>query len=173
MTVLCELYDKTPSPLLIGIYWKALEPFTDEQCETAFNSIICSSRFFPKPADFIEFLQGTNQDKATQAWIKTVNAIRKYGNYTSVKFDDPVIHAVIEFMGGWANTGEWHDDNLRWKEKEFLQLYKVMEKRGEPYPLHLPGLIEVINQSKGYDVQNEIAFIGRHKTTLKSSKLVN
>ena len=58
MATLCELYDRQISKLLTDLYWKILEPFTDEQCEEAFKEIISSCRFFPKPADFREVILG-------------------------------------------------------------------------------------------------------------------
>jgi hypothetical protein len=58
MTMLCELHDKILSDMMKDLYWKVLEPFTDEECERAFKELIYSTRFFPKPVDLIEILQG-------------------------------------------------------------------------------------------------------------------
>jgi len=159
ITVLCELFDKPLSQLLTSVYWKALEPFTDGQCERAFKEIILSSKFFPKPADFIERLTGKQEDQATQAWICVVEAIRRYGNYQSVGFANPVIHSVIEFMGGWGATGEWQDSELKWKQKEFERLYNIMQQ-SEKHPEYLPGLCEIENGTRGYDVNTAIVRIG-------------
>ena len=53
MAMMCELHDRTVSKLLTDLYWKVLEAYTDEQCEAAFKELIYSSKFFPKPADFV------------------------------------------------------------------------------------------------------------------------
>ncbi len=149
MTVISEMFDKKQSKALTEIYWKALEPFTDEQCEKAFNEVILSSRFFPKPVDVIEAIRGTQGNRATEAWIKTLNTIRRIGTYQSVKFDDPVIHAVIEVMGGWSAMGNMLIDDEKWKQKEFERLYPVMESRGNS-PIYLPGRIEMENMKTGH-----------------------
>jgi hypothetical protein len=166
MTTLGELFDRPMTSLLTTLYWKVMEPFTDEECERAFKEILFSAKFFPKPAEFIEVLRGNESDLVAQAWIKTVEAIRHYGNYASIKFDDPVIHAVIEFMGGWPETGNWTDDELKWKQREFERLYGIMQARGK-HPEYLPGLIETTNRAKGYDKQEEIIMIRNFETERK------
>ena len=159
MTVLCELFDKPLTKLLMGIYWKALEPFTNEECQRAFNEVALSSKFFPKPADLLEILRGKIEDQGARAWIQVGEAVRRYGNYQSVCFADPVIHSVIEFMGGWGKTGDWTDQELKWKEKEFVKLYGIMQ-RNEKHPGYLPGVTEMQNAADGYEQKPEIARIG-------------
>jgi hypothetical protein len=144
-----EMFDKDISDVLRQLYWKALEPFTDEQCKKAFNDVILSSRFFPKPIDIIEKIKGTQSNRATEAWIQTLTAIRRIGTYRSVKFSDPVIHAVIEFMSGWPEMGNILVDDEKWKQKEFERLYPIMEARGR-CPEYLPGRIEVKNSAHGF-----------------------
>jgi len=155
MVVIGEMFDRETSDVLTELYWKALEPFTDEQCEKAFNQVVLSSRFFPKPVDIIESIRGTGGNRATEAWIKTLNAIRRVGTYQSVKFDDPVIHAVIEVMGGWDTMGSMLIDDEKWKQREFEKLYPIMEARGN-CPQYLPGRVEISNAAKGYNSETPI-----------------
>jgi hypothetical protein len=150
MTALCELHDKTMSKLLTSLYWKVLEPFTDVECEEAFKELILSSKFFPKPADFIEILGRKNGDRAALAWISVVETVRRVGNYQSVQFADPIIHSVLEFLGGWSKTGEWKENELKWIEKEFVKYYGIMAAKKE-HPAYLPGVLEIQNSANGYD----------------------
>lgn len=149
MAVVSEMFEKTPSKTIINVYWQALEPYTDEQCEKAFNEVVLSSRFFPKPVDIIETIRGTGVNRATLAWVKTLEAIKHTGTYKSVKFDDPVIHSVIELMNGWPAMGDMHVDDEKWKQKEFERLYLVMEARGN-HPAYLPGRVEIENTKTGH-----------------------
>jgi Domain of unknown function (DUF6475) len=145
MSLLSETFDKPLSSALSDLYWKILEPFTDEQCEAAFKEIIYSSKFFPKPVDFVEILRGKKADRATEAWIEVLNAIKRIGNYESVKFSDPVIHSVLQVMGGWDHLASTMTmDEEKWKQKEFERLYQVMERRGN-HPVYLPGTCEMQN----------------------------
>ena len=159
MTALAELFGKELTALLNGLYWKILEPFGDEQCEAAFKELIFSSRFFPKPADFLDLLRGKKEDQAARAWIKVVDAVRGIGNYESVQFDDPIIHSVFKFWGGWGVTADWKESELKWKQKEFERLYVIMSANKE-HPTYLPGLNEINNAASGCDIQAKPVRIG-------------
>jgi len=160
MTALSELHGKELSHLLNSLYWKALEPFSDEQCERVFKEMIFGSKFFPKPADFLEALQGKKEDQAALAWVKVIRAIRQIGPYQSIRFaDDPAIHSVIQSMGGWTMLCDVTEKELTWKQKEFEKLYSIMKGQGK-HPTYLPGIHERDNAANGYKVQTQIIQIG-------------
>ena len=163
MVVLSEVYGdgKPPSDIKNEVYFSALKNYEIDTIKNAAERMIINRVYpsFPKPAEIIQEIEGTKENQATQAWIKTVEAIRHYGNYTSVKFDDPVIHGVIEFMGGWPETGLWTDEELKWKQREFERLYGIIQARGKN-PEYLPGIVEISNTSKGYDKQEGVVMIG-------------
>jgi hypothetical protein len=54
METFMEMFEKKLSKKIIKIYWQALKPYTDEECEYAFKDVFSTARFFPKPADIIE-----------------------------------------------------------------------------------------------------------------------
>jgi len=170
LAMLCELHDRTISKLLTDLYWKVLEPFDDEQCEAAFKELIYSSKFFPKPADFIEVLRGKRENHATEAWLEVIGVIAGIGNYQSVKFADPVIHSVINAMGGWPQLCMMEISEQKWKQKEFERLYEVISAREGNHPTYLPGTHEQENYKTGFEVEQEIRRIGFEK---KKIKLVN
>lgn len=162
MTALCEIHNKTTSTLLLSLYWKVLEPFTDEQCEEAFKQLIYEGKFFPKPADFNEILRGSKEDRAVIAWGEVVEAIRRTGPYQSVCFADTTIHSVIEFMGGWPATGDWPESELKWKQKEFERLYAIMKDKGSDKK-YLPGIQEIENAANGFEINPPIMIGGGRK----------
>lgn len=147
---ICEMFDREMSQFLVRIYWEALKPFTDSECEIAFNEILVSSRFFPKPIDIIEAIRGSSDVNAAKAWIKVENTVKRIGTYDSVKFDDPVIHSCIEAMGGWISLGQVPENELKWKQKEFERLYTIMAGKGGPHPEYLVGKIELENSARGF-----------------------
>ena len=160
LTALCELHDKTISKLLTDLYWKILEPFTDEECEAAFKELIYSSRFFPKPAEFREILCGKKEHQATAAWIEVLNAVARIGNYKSVKFSDPVIHSVIKVMGGWPQLCTMESKDEKWKQKEFERLYEVISSWKGNHTEYLPGTHEMENNRLGHEKREDIVEIG-------------
>jgi hypothetical protein len=159
MAALSEIHNKDLSALLNSIYWETLKPYTDEECERAFKELVFSTKFFPKPADFLELLRGKTEDLGGRAWIKVIEAIRQPGPYKAVQFYDPVIHSIFKFWGGWPCVQEWKDSELKWKQKEFERLYALMA-RDNNHPEYLPGVHESENAANGYEIKPEVVWIG-------------
>lgn len=155
---IAELFDRELSESVISLYWEALKDNSDQDIMKAFNLAVKSCKFFPKPAELIEFIEGDNKDQGLLAWEKVYKAIRSVGSYQSVRFDDQAIHSCIELMGGWPMLCQSRVDEMKWKQKEFEALYKVMVKRGDHKPC-LPGIAELQNGAKGYGIQPPV-FIG-------------
>ena len=167
LATLCELHDRTMSKLLTDLYWKVLEPFTDEQCEKAFQEIIYSCKFFPKPVDFLEILNGKKANRATEAWLEALNSIKRIGNYQSVKFSDPVIHSVVQAMGGWPQLCMMESKDEHWKQKEFERLYEVIASREGKHPDYLPGTHEIENFRTGFEREPEVVRVGFDRQKIK------
>lgn len=166
MLVLGEIFDKEITPALTGVYWKTLEHFSDEQCKRAFEQVIQTAKFFPKPAEFIEILEGRAENKAVHAWIEVNEAVRRFGPYQSVKFSDPVIHSVVQTMGGWPKLMDCTMDEWKWRQKEFERLYAVITERDGKHPDHLPGIHELENA----EYKGQVIRIGFEKERLRLAK---
>lgn len=162
MATLSEVFDKQLSDTLLEVYWRILEPFDDSECMTIFKRIVIELKFFPKPAEFIEMLQGKKEHSATNAWLDVLGTVRRIGCYRSVRFADPIIHSVIQAMGGWPRLADMRVDDEKWKQKEFERLYQVLAEnpRNGKHPEYLPGEHEIRNAAMGYDAQPQIARIG-------------
>jgi len=161
MTVLGEIHDRQITRLLLDFYWRILEPFPDEVCIRAFHELIGRAKFFSKPAEFLELLEGRCGDQATAAWLDVFAALKRYGNYQSVRFADAVIHSVIEAMGGWVNFGLMEERDRSWRQKEFERFYAVIAGREGSHPAYLAGIHEIKNAAGGYPVQQVIDVPGR------------
>ena len=124
-----EVYtpNRTLSTILYEMYYQALKDLPIEKVVTNASKHFKTSQFFPKPADLRN--DDNINDQALLAWEKTYKAIKKHGYWDSVKFDDPTIHSVIELMGGWREISDMLIDETKWKRKEFMDIYKVMQKR--------------------------------------------
>jgi hypothetical protein len=129
MTLISEMFDRDLSAALTDLYWQALKPFPDEKCVEAFNQILLSVKFFPKPGEILEVLQGSQTYRATLAWLEVIEALSSIGCYQSVEFQDRAIHSTIEAMGGWVELGKITNNEIKWKQKEFENLYAVVSER--------------------------------------------
>jgi len=149
MTMLTETYGRKPlTEAALAAYWMALSDISIETIRQRATSHLKTSEFFPKPSDLRN--QTDISDIAVMAWDTTYKAIKKYGGYQSVRFSDPVIHSVIHVMGGWEEVC-WSDEDYKWVEKRFLDLYRAMARKpAHEHPQLLVGRLERENHSNGF-----------------------
>jgi hypothetical protein len=154
MIGVAELYGKKLSNQLLNIYWAALTAYSLEEVNAALNRHALSpdvGQFMPKPADIVRCLEGSSSTQALQAWTKVINAIKQVGAYSSVIFDDPLIHAVIYDMGGWIRLCQSKEDEAGFRSREFEKRYSAyVLQPPTAYPAHLPGVIEQQNALAGF-----------------------
>jgi hypothetical protein len=66
------------------------------------------------------------------------------GTYQDVVFDDPIIHRVIEDMGGWIGLGNKREDEWPFVQNQFENRYRGFVMR-EEIPEHQARLIGIAN----------------------------
>jgi hypothetical protein len=163
MCTLSEVYGdgRPPSDLKNEVYFSALKQYDIGTLKRGIERMVMTRVFpsFPKPGEIVHEIDGSKEERGVSAWGKVVDAIRRVGPYQSVSFDDPIIHAVIDFMGGWPATGDWLEEELKWKQKEFERLYSIMEARGSDKK-YLPGIHEMTNDATQRPVSPPV-FIGQ------------
>lgn len=151
-----EIYAKNISEFLTDIYWKALEGFELQDVKKALRAHIYNpdcGQYFPKPADIIRFIEGSGETKALRAWTTAEKAIHQVGSYESIAFDDPLIHAVLEDMGGWVKLCSVKLDELPFRANEFQKRYMgFLIKKPERHPKYLAGITEIDNVKNGFEV---------------------
>lgn len=153
-----DLYGKTMSGMAISLWWNALSQYDLNAVRGGLSRHMQSpdsGQFMPKPADVIRMIGGTTQDGALQAWAKVDAAVRSVGTYQTVAFDDPIIHAVVDDMGGWVALGTKTEHEWPFVAKEFENRYRGYRNRGgaDEYPRTLIGIAEAQNSQNGIPSQ--------------------
>ncbi len=149
--LLSEKFGKEISQAYLKMIWESLRPFNDGDCERALKHVFLHGRFLKDLIpDLLQRLEGEAKDQAVLAWVAVDKAVKNHGPYASVKFDDLVIHSVINVMGGWGQFQDCSIKEWTWKQKEFEKLYPVIQRKNN-HPEHLAGQIEMKNRSGGYD----------------------
>ena len=120
------------------LYWSALKHLTDEQFDAACNRLLRTSRFFPKPVDFIEDAHGDSDERAHAAWLVAWDEVSHTGAYRTPRFDDPAITAAVLELGGWVAFCRPTDDET-WHRKRFMAAYASADKRRDVLPAILAG----------------------------------
>lgn len=150
MTSIAALYGQSLPEAVVEIYWNALQGFELSEVKAALQAHVKqpdTGQFMPKPADILRFLEGSGHTQALQAWSAVARAIREVGSYPSVVFDDPLIHAVIQDMGGWITLCQVLLKDLPFRERDFVARYLGYVLRPPPaYPRQLTGIVEHQNR---------------------------
>ena len=131
LLLIAEIHNRKVSQGLVKLYCATLDRFTAEQLRAGFT-VVSGSRFFPKPADIIEAIEGTKEDFAAVADIaarKVIDSIGSVGSYRSVVVSDPAAHATLRVMGGWTDLCAMTVAELKWWRKEFAKLYPQFRNR--------------------------------------------
>lgn len=123
-------YDKKQVPAeTVIIYFEGLREFSLEAVLRAMRehtSTPVRCKFWPKPGCIKELISGSRATEALRAWAKVERAIRSQGRYRSVAFDDGLIHAVIDEIGGWVKLCEVQSEkDLEFVRQGFCKRYEV------------------------------------------------
>lgn len=182
LDLVAEQYSKTLSEGLKMLYFQGLQHYDFEAVKQAMTRHLQnpdSGMFMPKIADFVKMMQGNTQDSALIAWAKVDRAVRRVGTWSSVVFDDEIIHAVLQDMGGWLALGSKTEEEWPFIAKQFENRYRGYKQRNERVE-HLPVLIgraEAENGFNGFKSQkpiligNETKAIAVYKSGNNSEKL--
>jgi hypothetical protein len=99
-------------------------------------------RFMPKPADIIRHLCNDKKQRALDAWSQVESAIRHIGRYSSVAFEDHVIHVVIQKMGGWVKLCSHKVCQMPALANTFVKAYTAcLEQLPQAIPDFISGLL--------------------------------
>lgn len=160
ITAMAEIYGKKLSPPAIKLYWQILKPYPIEKINQAAANILTGRKYstFPLPADFMEYVnpQASLEEKSALAVEAVLDKMEYKGAFYSVIFDDPIIHAAIERLGGWirlcAEIGKMQPRELPFWKKEFCRIYSALAKipNLRDIPSRLIGRCESENIANGY-----------------------
>lgn len=144
LTDVLAFYGQAVSGFALSVWWEACRSFEYEAVQRALSRHAMDPErgmFAPKPADVVRQVQGTPTDRAARAWSITLDAASRVGAYTDVVFDDPIIHACIEDMGGWVALCRTDTERLSYLQHRFTEAYRAYSNRGDltTYPRKLTG----------------------------------
>lgn len=158
-----DVYGKSPSEGAIDVSFQALARFDIADIRRALtahmNDPDCG-RFAPKPADIVRQIDGDSESRALTAWSKVERAISSAGPWATVAFDDAIIHAVLEEMGGWPKVCDVTEKELPFMRNEFTKRYQGFIMRPpQAYQPKMLGLQEIHN-GENSDIRPVFKLIG-------------
>jgi hypothetical protein len=158
-------YSKDVSKFMLQVFWDALKRFDFQDVSRAFSLHAQNpdnGQWAPKVADILKLIEGSTATQGMTAWAKVHKAIGSVGRMRSVAFDDPLIHVVLDEMGGWYALCSTSEAELPFKAREFEKRYQGYRLRREtpPFSPYLIGGHEAENRSNGYATPTPPALVG-------------
>lgn len=152
-TLLCTTYNKEATKTLMSAYYMVLAELSKEQFQDAIKAMLATRKYanLPMPADILEAVYGNPDDEALIALKELEDAMGIFGAYKSVIFKNKLIMACVEGMGGWQRICQMPLDEWKFKNQEFLKLYRAYTRSGKyPQVDYLIGIAERDNRFAGY-----------------------
>lgn len=155
LTNVFAFYNQDITDFALDVWYEALKQYDFAAIKSALNRHCVNpdnGQFLPKPADVVKLLQGSTNDSALVAWAKVDKAVKQVGGYASVIFDDAIIHAVIDDMGGWIKLCSHKNDEWAFVAKEFENRYRGFKTTQNitSYSKVLIGRAEAENNNHGF-----------------------
>lgn len=160
-----SFYEKELTMFHIAVWERVLADFDMDVIRAVFDAHMMdpeSGKWLPKPADIAKLLHGTRAERSAVAWGLVLHACQRVGAYASVAFDDPVVHCVIEDLGGWPAVCHVQIDELPFLEARFHKAYAAHAKAGTQHPPRLVGITDASNGLRGFG-HSEPVLIGDPK----------
>ena len=177
MNQLNYLYSKDVPPIEIhDLYFNIFsQEFENDEEFTKSALLVIKTRVFPnfpKPAEFLEACKRKDDVEAeiTNEQINIRQAIKKYGAYSNVCFDNPIIHKVIQnLFGSWVKMCrmeiEEFETLMKW---DFPKIYKFYrEQKIKEVPLFLEGIATHQNSLGNNKEEIAINYVGNKEKCLK------
>lgn len=122
---MAELYGKEVSGSVGQIYWTSLKEFSDEEVTQAFQQAVNTLKFFPKPAEIREIIQGSSVEQAHEAWGRVMHDLER-GRFTLT--DN--IEEIVTNLGGRRKLALMPYRDLEFLKKDFVELFEAKADRG-------------------------------------------
>lgn len=147
LLVLGEVFGEQISEARLEAYRMVLAGYEFQSVESAIQRAMTSLRFFPKPAELVEMIEGNADDRANQAW-STFFAATTDSGYSSAKFLDPASAIAVDAVfQGWIQACQMINQSspemLAHYRNHFLKQYAAARRSGRDVVTYRPGLSEL------------------------------
>lgn len=161
-------YEKTLPDETVVWYYEDLCMYDLKVIHAALRKHVNTPReckFFPLPGQLKALIEPSNQELASEAWLKLDKMIRTLGRYQSVTLDDETAATVVVAMGGWVQVCSSASDREHdMKRADFIKRYEALKSRirldDSAVPAKLPGLVEQIRLQHDARAGTAVARIG-------------
>jgi hypothetical protein len=135
------VYDTELSKQKLDIYWRLLKQYTESEFSKAMNTVLRTSKFFPKPAEIIELIdpQPEIADIALEQAHNIISHVKQYGSSVWPDLSDPVTEHLMTRRWPYPSwAADLVQSEEKWWVKEFCEAYHSFNK------IEYPGQLKQI-----------------------------
>lgn len=145
LDLIAEVYQRNVSAEHKALFFRILQRFDFPAVVSAFDTFMGTPDYgkygFPKPAQIVEIIEGSEADRESGAFMTLTRAVERIGVWKSVIVEDPVLaDAVVAVYGGWVQACEMKHvlGDVGWnvQRREFVAGYRnarrVLRPTSEP-----------------------------------------
>lgn len=153
LLVMGEVYSEQVSDTRLEAYRLVLGDYEFSAIEAAMQRAMRTLKFFPKPAEIVEMIEGGQADRAAMAWAAFLSATDD-GGYASVKFLEPATAIAVDAVfGSWIQACQLlHVCEPEMKAhylNQFTRQYTAALKTSRDTVTYRPGLSELSMRDGG------------------------
>lgn len=146
-----KLYDKRLDGDVLGMYFNILNTYDFQSVKDGFNAAVRNLKFFPKPAEIVECIEGKEDDHIDFAY-QEIKKIVYNGFHHAIKMANCLTMQVVADMGGLKvfyekvyQLGE-NDTAAYFEFKRIYKKYYRMFKAGKfsQSVFYLPGYMDML-----------------------------
>jgi hypothetical protein len=157
LTGLAEIFNEPVSTPRMNAYFSALSDLSIDRVEAAVAQLMRTAKFFPKPIEIREALQGSTRDQAETAWRTFLKLVIEENYYPSLQVQDGTLAFAIEQFGGWIEANRRVNgasaEMLRAYENQFKVSYQLALQQGHCRSRYLVGFYEAANRENAGRMQ--------------------
>lgn len=153
-------YRRDCSDAMIDLYWGGLCCYELESVRAAIGVHMRDpeeGKFEARISHIVKIIEGSKSDRAVWAWSLAQEAAGSVGAYQDLIFEDPVIHAVIEDMGGWPAFCRFQEKDLSYHQHRFALAYRAHAASQQVSGLVYPALLSGDRQSDDWRVSRGLS----------------
>ena len=173
---MAELYGHKLTDAQLALYIATMADFPLASVRAAAKTYMRApgSKWFPKPGELVELIDGNPEDRANQAWLALGEAIRWVGAWKPLVVADRCwAKAVEQVFGGWPEAcearGEMNEPTWQAKRKEFASAYRWhrAHQDASDHPAWMSGLTSRAN------VATKTAWRAKHQSVFDTIALLS
>lgn len=165
-----DVYGKEANEKTIDLYFKLLMDYDLQAVLNGLESVLRSSKFFPKPSEVVEAVEGKENENIDIAYQDAKSVIYN-GFHDAIRLTNPITMQVIEDMGGqegFYNKVFILGENDTAAYFEFTRIYKRyyrMYKSGQfkPSVKYLKGYMNLLPDARPVSLET-IKLLGNDHT---------